>query len=199
MARNRSMRRMRNRRSKKCHSRGRRGGVLRMFKSEDMITFTDILRDNNVIKDKYMDDNSANLFELLKRYSRPDQLIRMKTILFGKNPDSNDSFIKLKQFWSTLTTDRKDKLKEELENAKKQFLYVGVFDILENAQISPADPADPADPAAGENTSSPAAALLSSSSGGKSRRRHARRTNKKSRKGHKVCKSHRRKHRTARR
>ena len=196
MARNRSMRRMRNRRSKKCHSRGRRGGVLRMFKSEDMITFTDILRDNNVIKDKYMDDNSANLFELLKRYSRPDQLIRMKTILFGKNPDSNDSFIKLKQFWSTLTTDRKDKLKEELENAKKQFLYVGVFDILENAQISPADPADPA---AGENTSSPAAALLSSSSGGKSRRRHARRTNKKSRKGHKVCKSHRRKHRTARR
>ena len=188
---------MRIRRSKSRSKRGRRGGVLRMFQSEDMITFTDILRDNNVIKDKYMDDNSANLFELLKRYSRPDQLIRMKTILFGENPDSNDSFIKLKQFWSTLTTDRKDKLKKELEKAKKQFLYMGVFGILEKAQISPADPADPA---AGENTSSPAAALLSSSSsGGKSRRRHARRTNKKSRKSHKVRKSHRRKHRAVRR
>lgn len=197
MARNRSTRRMRIRRSKSRSKRGRRGGVLRMFQSEDMITFTDILRDNNVIKDKYMDDNSANLFELLKRYSRPDQLIRMKTILFGENPDSNDSFIKLKQFWSTLTTDRKDKLKKELEKAKKQFLYMGVFGILEKAQISPADPADPA---AGENTSSPAAALLSSSSsGGKSRRRHARRTNKKSRKSHKVRKSHRRKHRAVRR
>jgi len=192
MARNRSMRRMRNR----SRNRSKRGGAWRMFQSEDMKEFTDILRTNDVIKDNYMDDNSANLSTLLRKHKTSEQLTRMKTILFGKDPDANPSFVELKQFWSKLTPEQKDKLKEELKKANKQFLYTGVVDILEEEQISPA---------AGENASSTVAeesgaALLSSSSGGKSRRRRrARRTNKKSRKSHKVRKSHRRKHRAVRR
>jgi hypothetical protein len=188
MTRIRSTRRMRNR--SRSRSRSKRGGVLRIFQSEEMKEFTDILRDNVVIKDgNYMGDGFTNFFTLFKRHSQLEKQIRIKKLLFGEDPDANPSFIKLKNFWSGLTSKQKDMLKEELSKANKKFLYEGVVDILESENISPAAPAAPA----GDNASSQVEKLLPKQAGGSSRRhRRSRRTNKnrKSRKGRKMRRSY---------
>lgn len=190
MTRNRSTRKMRNRRNK---SRSKRGGVWSMFQSGEMKKFTDILRGNVIIKDKYMDDGSANLHILLDRHKpddkpddKLDKMKRMKKILFDESPDASASFTKLKDFWSGLQPDQRAKLKEELSKANKKFLYEGVVDILEAENISPAAPANDD----GDYTSSEGYKLLSKQAGGKSRRHRRRRhrtiKNRKSRKGHRT-------------
>ena len=79
-----------------------------MFQSEDMRTFTDILRGNDEIKKgNLMDDGSVNFRTLIRNYNQDYKLTGMKTLLFGAKPDDNPSFIKLKKFWSELNPEKK--------------------------------------------------------------------------------------------
>ena len=111
MARNRSMQRTRNRRNKRCHSRGKRGGMWPFGNSSDspeMKSFKAILKENKTIRDtleKFPDDEQ-------KIDDIPDEEIKAIAP-------------KVKNFYTNLkgNTDKFNKFNEDIEKAKKKRFY----------------------------------------------------------------------------
>lgn len=185
MARNRSMRRMRNR----SRNRSKRGGVLRMFQSGDMKKFKELLREIPSISSVMDNADTANQYKLTEY-------------------EKTEIVKKLGEYFNGLSDEERSNLSEQLTNAEKKKLYEQVYAVLNTNRLkdtleaytvvpdvqvahpsytSSTSPSTlPADPSAKvlrkDTTTGPGGFKTNPQRAGKSRRRRrARRTIKKSR------------------
>jgi hypothetical protein len=122
MARNRSMRRMRNRsRSKRCHSRGKRGGW--NFPWSEIEKFKKKLREINSINDVMNDTHKANLYKLTPN-------------------DKNEILTKLRNDFNDLGDEGRSKLSKQINGADKKDLYQKVYSVLEEKRLENTDHAE---------------------------------------------------------
>lgn len=226
MARNRSMRRMRNSRSKKCHSRGKRGGELTPEEKEKLGWRCTFCSEDKKKFKVYMDNSTELYLKLLQNLSEN----KAAELFYDLNDDEKKIFVQClinnnRSLWETNTDMAAVKKQIEAENTEKKNMTDAVnkskaewgfkpsnqqkdSSVLEaqNSELSTHAPKEQ-DAAVRLKIESDAVVRKETplgpggfKKGGKSRRRRrACHTNKKSRKSHKVRKSHRRKHRAVRR
>ena len=218
MARNRSMRRMRNR----SRNRSKRGGELTPEEKEKLGWRCTFCSEDKKKFKVYMDNSNELYLKLLQNLSDNKAV----ELFHDLNDDEKKIFVQClinnnRSLWETNTDMAAVKEQIEAENTEKRRITYAVNKSKEEWGFKPSNKQTDSSVLEAQNselsTHAPTDAAFRPTSisdavvrketplgpggfkrGGKSRRRRACRTNKKSRKGHKVRKSHRRKHRAVR-